>query len=69
MTDPDLTADPAILRTLADGAVPHARRFSWGATADGLLRSYDAALGARREAAAAPGLLRRRRRVGERART
>lgn len=62
-----LTADPGALRSLAGGATAHAARFSWGATADGLLRSYGAAMAARREAAAAPGPLRRRRRVGEKA--
>jgi D-inositol-3-phosphate glycosyltransferase len=65
----EATAGTVVLRNWADGAVAHAQRFSWGATADGLLSSYGAAIAARREAVIAPGLLRRRRRVGERART
>ncbi|MGN6608228.1 MAG: D-inositol-3-phosphate glycosyltransferase [Jatrophihabitans sp.] len=44
----DLLRSPAVLRTLADRARPHAERFSWGHTADGLVRAYREAIDERR---------------------
>ena len=39
----DLLRTPTVLHRLADGARPHAERFSWERTADGLLAAYASA--------------------------
>jgi D-inositol-3-phosphate glycosyltransferase len=48
-----LVEDPALRRRLSRGAVKHAQRFSWTATAQGLLGSYRAAAATSRTARAA----------------
>lgn len=47
-----LAADPGERERLAAGARTHAERFGWGASAEGVLRSYAAALDRRRRASA-----------------
>jgi D-inositol-3-phosphate glycosyltransferase len=48
----ELLGSPALRARLATGAVRHAARFGWDATADRLLAVYTAAISAARPAAA-----------------